>query len=359
MKHFSHRSTHFAAAFFLMTALFLFLSACGFAPARAEEAAETPSPAPTPAETAAPVPTATPTPTPTPAPRIELIDGAEIEQLCGRPFADPGYKAFDADGSDRTDCVRVSGEVTCWKVGSYELRYTLTVEEQTLAECIRTVRVVPNTLPETVPTEKVIYLTFDDGPCENTPELLDVLAKYDAKATFFIVGNRDEDELAILPRIAEEGHALGVHAYWHQYGHIYQSQKNFFEDFMAAQEVIYRYTGSYATLSRFPGSTRTASGLKADLDNGYETLTQMMHDMGVRFYDWSVQIEDKQNGAEGTFINFKIGVPKADIPIVLQHDTRYYSVRAVEKMLQWGLENGYTFKALDTTVPEIHFFREG
>lgn len=352
MKVFSRKIARFAAAVSGLTAFFLLLTACGSAPARAEEAAETPSPAPSPTVTAAPVPT------PVPTPYIELTGGAELEQLCGRPFADPGYKAFDADGSDLGDCVCVSGEVTCWKVGSYELRYTLTVGEELLAEAVRTMHVVPNPLPETVPTEKIIYLTFDDGPCKDTPELLDVLAKYDAKATFFIVGNHHEEDLAVLPRIVEEGHALGVHAYWHQYGHLYLNQENFFEDFMAAQEVIYRYTGTYATLSRFPGSTRTASGLKGDLDNGYETLTQMMHDMGVRFYDWSVQIEDKQTGAEGTFLNFKSGVPKAEIPIVLQHDTRYFSVRTVEKMLQWGLENGYTFEALNTTVPEVHFFQE-
>lgn len=345
MNNFFRRFLCVAAA----AVLCCFFSACGSVASEAETVSLPPSLSLSPALT---------TPAPVPAPYIELPGGMQIECLCGRPFTDPGFRAYDADGADLSSCVAISGEVVCWKVGHYALNYELIVDGQPLAEAVRTVCVVPNTLPETIRPEKVTYLTFDDGPCKDTPELLDVLAKYGAKATFFIIGNHAEEDLEILPRIVEEGHALGIHAYWHEYGHLYSNQENFFEDFMAVQELIYRYTGAYATLYRFPGSSRTASYLKGDLDNGYETLSQMLHDMGVRFYDWSVQIEDSQTGVEGTFLNFKSGVPAADIPIVLQHDTRAYSVHTVERMLQWGLEKGYFFCALDTTVPEIHFFQD-
>lgn len=329
------------------------LTACGSTAEKADEAA-----AQTPELTATPEPE--PTATPVPYPCILLEGGDAVKAVCGRPFADPGFTAFNAEGEDMTESVTVEGEVLCWKVGEYELTYTLMQDEELIAEAKRTVRIVPNELPDTKPAEeKVIYLTFDDGPCKDTPELLDILAKYNAKATFFIVGNHNEEELAVLPRIAAEGHAIGVHAYRHEYGHLYHHEREFFEDFMQAQEIIYNYTGQYATLSRFPGSSRYASWLKEEIDGGYEEIAKRMHDMGVRFYDWNVQIEDRATGVAGTLTNFKYGIPSAKLPlVVLQHDVRYFSIAAMDEMLQWGIENGYEFRALDTTVPEIHFFQD-
>ena len=283
------------------------------------------------------------------------MGGEEIDAVCGRPFADPGFAAYGINGEDAADLVTVTGSVTCWRVGDYELTYTLADGEDELCSVTRTVHVVPAELPETVPTEKVIYLTFDDGPCDFTPEVLDILAKYDIKATFFIVaGNHRYTD--ILPRIVEEGHTLGIHCFSHDYGWLYSKDTVFFEDFMHAQELIYEKTGTYATVSRFPGSSTTASYLFGQMKGGFEELEERMHNMGVRFYDWSVQIEDYNNGAEGTIANFKSLTPKAQIPIVLQHDTRAYSVYSLDKMIEWALSEGYTFAPLDTTVPEVHFY---
>jgi len=61
-----------------------------------------------------------------------------------------------------------------------------------------------------------LYLSFDDGPHpEHTPRLLDLLARYDARASFFLVGQRIERHPALVERIVAEGHALGNHSYSH------------------------------------------------------------------------------------------------------------------------------------------------
>src|SRR5258708_2572876 len=60
-----------------------------------------------------------------------------------------------------------------------------------------------------------IALTFDDGPNANTEEVLDVLKKYNIKATFFIVGNMAHKHPATLKRIAAEGHLLANHSATH------------------------------------------------------------------------------------------------------------------------------------------------
>ena len=66
-------------------------------------------------------------------------------------------------------------------------------------------------------SEKTIYLTFDDGPSPRTPEVLAVLAEKDVKATFFVVGQNDEQSYQWMRDIVAQGHTLGMHTYTHQY----------------------------------------------------------------------------------------------------------------------------------------------
>jgi len=79
-------------------------------------------------------------------------------------------------------------------------------------------------------TEKVLYLTFDDGPIpEATPWVLDVLLQYNAKATFFCVGDNVRKHPAVFQRILSEGHAVGNHTFNHLNGwktHTFNYLKN-------------------------------------------------------------------------------------------------------------------------------------
>ena len=64
-------------------------------------------------------------------------------------------------------------------------------------------------------TEKLMALSFDDGPSRQTPAILDVLAENDALATFFVLGERVEGKEEVLARILGEGHEIGNHTYTH------------------------------------------------------------------------------------------------------------------------------------------------
>ena len=281
---------------------------------------------------------------------------AELIWPCGLPFTDPGALAYGPDGEDRSADVRTEGEVCVWRVGDYTLRYTLTDADEELASATLTVHVVPQRLPETVrPPKGTICLTFDDGPCEDTPEVLDILAKYGIKATFFIVGYQ-EKYLDILPRIVSEGHTLGIHCFDHRgYGWLYKNEQNYFSDLMAVQEIILARTGRCAHVLRFPGGSRTASFLAGALEGGYQELYAILADMGIRAYDWNVQPESSGKTVESTIVNFTHPPEPYDYAVVLQHDTRRFSVRALDEMIRWALDEGYTFAALDQSFPEIHF----
>jgi len=359
----------------LLTAALLFLlAACGTEPEPAlTPAATAPLPTeqaesivaletPTPSASRAPAPTLPPTPIPTPSPTplvegdpvITLVGGEEYAYTADFTFSDPGYYAVDWRGNSLTDRVKVTGEVVSYLVGSYDLTYSVTDDDGRTTTLVRHVSVVPAELPEIVmPPEKTVYLTFDDGPCGNTAALLDVLKKYDAKATFFVIGNKTRTDM--ITRAHEEGHSIGVHTYTHVYKTVYKSEEAFFDDFLKTQEVIKAATGSYTRLFRFPGgSANTVSRFNKGI---MTRLTKIMEDMGYRYFDWNVTGGDSAAGATTDSIRKRIitGLKNhSDFAIVLQHDIHMNSVRAVESILKWGTEHGYTFRALDLTSPVVH-----
>ena len=312
-----------------------------------------------PAATLPPAPTERPTPTPAPTevpphePDIAPVGGTEIEVDASLAFSDPGVVATDYRGKDLTSRVKSTGEVVPYLVGDYTITYTVSDDYGFTSTVVRTVHVKPVEMPEIVePPEKTIYLTFDDGPCGNTNNLLDVLKKYDVKATFFVVGTMGRPE--VIKRAYEEGHAIGIHCYEHEYKKIYKSEKAYFEDFMAMQEVVREATGSYTRIFRFPGgSANTASRFNKGI---MTRLTKIMKDMGYRYFDWNVSAGDTGEKQSPSVYESRIisGIRKKEpFAIVLQHDIKPNSVHAVEGVIKWGLKNGYTFLPLDITSPRV------
>ncbi len=321
------------------------------------EATATPAPAPTATVSPSPAPTDTPVPTATPCagPVLELLGEAEMTLAASFTFEDPGCRAADEAGHALSENIRVEGEVIPYVPGTYTLTYTVADEEGREASVTRTVTVEAVPVPDIVePAPKTVYLTFDDGPCGNTGRLLDVLKKHDAKATFFVVGNKASPEF--IKRAYEEGHSIGVHSYTHVYKDIYASEEAFFRDFLATEQVIYEQTGSYTRLFRFPGgSSNTCSMFNRGI---ISRLAQHMQNMGFRYFDWNVSSGDCGEGAttDTVYKNVTGGISShADsFSIVLQHDIRGFSVAAVERILVWGEEHGYTFLPLTLDSPEIH-----
>ena len=337
------------AALVCALALPVLLPACG---------AAGPAPAPTPEPTAAPTPTPEPTPTPAPKSVIQLTDGEEIDWLCGVPWDDPGWTAYGREGEELSENVKVEGVIRAWRTGEQTLTYTLADEAGEIASAERRVRIVPQGLPEPKePAPGTIFLTFDDGPCENTDEVLEILDKYGVKATFFIVASQTK-YLDKLQHILDHGHTVGIHAHYHpseDYTGFYRDEDTYFPDFLEAQRILHDYTGTYASCARFPGGGMTASYLAGTLDGGYEELYRILWDMGVSSFDWNVQPESSTKTTEGTIADFRCGVKPEGINVVLQHDTRLFSVAALDQMISWALENGYTFARIEPDTPAVHF----
>lgn len=299
-------------------------------------------------------------------PVLQLQDNQPIVITVGDTYRDPGFRATDKYDGDLTASVTVTGEVDTSKPGIYKQHYAVTNRFGNTASSTRTVYVVPaEYVPKTFPGQslptggvtvspngKVIYLTFDDGPSAHTGKLLDVLATYDVKASFFIIQNSYID---MISRAAQEGHTVAVHSYSHRYNKIYINDDAFLADIQAMQQVIFDYTGEYTMLMRFPGGS--SNTVSSAYNRGIMSrLTQKLQTMGYRYFDWNVDSSDAGGAhtTEQVFQNVINGIGSKRESVVLQHDIKGYSVDAVERIIVWGLCNGYTFLPLSYDSPGCH-----
>lgn len=200
---------------------------------------------------------------------------------------------------------------------------------------------------------KIVYLTFDDGPGPDTNRLLDVLKKYNVKATFFVTCNRANYRDAIK-RAYNEGHTIGLHTCSHDYARIYSSDAAYFNDLNEVSNLVKELTGKETKLIRFPGgSSNTVS--KTYSGGIMSRLVNEVTARGYTYFDWNVSSGDAGNVFDaGTVYNNITRNLWGDYSIVLQHDIKGFSVDAVEGVIQFGQKYGFTFKALDESSPTAH-----
>jgi len=289
------------------------------------------------------------------APKIQLTGGSTVTVSAGFDFVEPGYTAIDNCDGDVADKVMVSGSIDSYKTGTYPYTYTVTDSFGNTATVTRNVQVVPmdlNNLPEK--NGKVIYLTFDDGPTPYTARLLEILDMYDVKATFFVTNT---SRIHMIKDMAANGHKIAIHSASHNVSEIYSSEDAFFKDLYKMQSIIRQYTGETCMMLRFPeGSSNTVS---IQYNEGIMTrLTQQVQAEGFRYFDWNISSGDVKNAKDEEAIfqeTIKLIQSKnLQHSVVLQHDFLNYSVEATERIIIWGLLNGYTFKTLSMSSPTCH-----
>lgn len=190
-----------------------------------------------------------------------------------------------------------------------------------------------------VPTkDKVVYLTFDDGPIPEVTEfVLDQLKAYGAKATFFCIGDNIRKHPYIFKKIIDEGHAFGNHTFHHLKGWK-TSQKAYIDDVALCQQAIDDLTTDEKKLLRPPYAKITLRQSKALRNKGYRII---MWDVLSADFDKSIS---PQQCLKNVVDNIGPG------SIVIFHD----SLKAVDNMkfalpatLQYLNKNGYSCAVLD------------
>ncbi len=202
--------------------------------------------------------------------------------------------------------------------------------------------------------EKVVYLTFDDGPTQKiTDQIMDVLKKENVKATFFIVGKEIKGREDVLKRIYNEGHAIGLHTYSHNFKLIYQNPDAFINEMEKASSSINEVLGTNIDFKviRFPGGSAGRLNPKF-----YERLNTM----GYKIFDWNIDLQDGIKGSLSpeTFIaNSKKCPTNSTRRIILAHcnSNNINTVKALSGIINYYKEEGYCFKVIDNNTTPLFF----
>lgn len=192
---------------------------------------------------------------------------------------------------------------------------------------------------------KIAYLTFDDGPSSTvTPQILDILAQYDIKATFFVVGKYAERNPDILKRIYDEGHVIGNHSYSHNYNYIYKNVSNFIKELDITNQVFKNILGEEfeTDLMRFPGGS---------FEDWKSSFRKLVTDLGYRFVDWNSLNGDAEGhnlSKDKLFERFKSTYRNQNELIILMHDTdaKVTTAEALPAIIEFLIEEGYDFGTL-------------
>lgn len=201
--------------------------------------------------------------------------------------------------------------------------------------------------------KKTVYLTFDDGPSDLTPQVLDLLDQYQAKATFFVVYKENKRYTQYLSEIVRRGHTLALHSYSHDYKKIYASTEAFLADYDKVYAWVYEETGQRPALYRFPGGSTnakkaSASGIKAEMAR-----------RGFSYYDWNVSSGDGSNltTTENIIDNICSNVENFSFPVVLMHDGpgKEATLAALPTVLENLKNMGYSFESLNEHMEPIQF----
>ncbi|HBE57637.1 MAG TPA: polysaccharide deacetylase family protein [Cyanobacteria bacterium UBA11149] len=190
------------------------------------------------------------------------------------------------------------------------------------------------------PGNKVVALTFDDGPWpETTVQILNILKKNNVKATFFVVGRNVSNYPQLMGQIVVDGHEVGNHTWSHQYHH--HSPVSAASEIDKTSDVIYKTTGVKTSIFRPPGGF---------LNNGLVASAKQKKNAVIM---WSADSSDWR-GKNLTVQRLADNVLNATQPggIVLMHDgggDRSHTVQALPQLIAKLRGQGYKF----VTVSEL------
>ena len=207
--------------------------------------------------------------------------------------------------------------------------------------------------------DRIVYLTFDDGPCAYTGEVLNVLASYNAKATFFTVGNSMEQFPKQTRAIYAAGHAIGCHSYSHEFKEVYRDNAALVREVYRWEDAVSSVLGGMLPykLFRFPGGTTTSF-----LNDRVRTYCKEdLNALGYLSFDWSMATNDAwfaekpaeqpmedwlKSSLQTTLHGIEAWHPDR-IRICLMHETNGKTRETLPWVLDYLSQKGYTFRTLD------------
>lgn len=179
------------------------------------------------------------------------------------------------------------------------------------------------------PGQKMLALTFDDGPGRHTSRVLDTLDKYRARGTFFVLGQQVTGRADVVKRMANEGHEIGNHSWDHALLPPL-SPERVQQEVLDTQNAIRTATGGYTPVLMRPPYGASSPALAACL-----------HAQGLTLALWNVDPEDWLHKGDANAVYSAVMGSAHDGGIVLLHDIHEGSVEAIERAVPELMSQGY------------------
>lgn len=283
------------------------------------------------------------------APKIEFLtekgiynEGEETDYLDGIKVT---------DNFDKKPTITTNADTVVNGAGEFVITYTVT--DRSGNKTTADFPIVINEIPEE--EQRIVYLTFDDGPSANTARVLDILAQYNVKATFFVTG-AGQNYNDLIKREYAEGHTVGLHTYTHDYA-IYTNEETYINDLQAVSDMVYDLIGVRSNIIRFPGGS--SNTISANYNVGIMSrLVNLVTENGYYYFDWNVSSSDASgNNVDVEQIKaYSTSGDAYDHIVLLMHDTdaKDTTVEALPYIIEHYRDQGYIFKGLSYRSPECH-----
>lgn len=243
-----------------------------------------------------------------------------------------------------------NSKVNIDKLGTYKAIYIATDRAGNKTKKERIIKVVEKKDIGTSQqsNEKIVYLTFDDGPSANTQKILEILERYNAKATFFVTGT-NQNYNYLIKEAHDKGHTIGLHTYCHDYKTVYSSVDAYFDDLTKVGNMVKDLIGYTPKYIRFPGGSSNTVSRKYT-PGIMTTLSKEVINRGYQYYDWNGDSTDASgNNVPVNKLIANATSSKSNNINILFHDTSAKSttVQALPAIIENYLARGYRFEAIN------------
>lgn len=200
---------------------------------------------------------------------------------------------------------------------------------------------------------KIAYISFDDGPSATTSQLLDILKKYDVKATFFNLGPQMKAHPAQVKRTINEGHAIGLHGMTHVKNKFYGSPAAALKEMNDDNAILKQITGQSTTLIRPP------YGSKPYLKQNFRDA--LLTTGGYHLWDWNIDSLDwkykKNSNAIYNLVVGQLSHYKTVSPVILMHDHKD-TLLVLPRILETMKKQGYEFRVITSDLTPNNFWKD-
>lgn len=211
---------------------------------------------------------------------------------------------------------------------------------------IVSVLLVNSRVVDGVESEKIAYITFDDGPSKYTSQIIDILDENNVKGTFFMMNDNMIVFKDVVRRMNAEGHGTGFHGVTHDIKELYRTENSAIEEFRTCNRTFYNITGETSRLVRIPFGSKPYM-----LENIYKKFI----DEGFLVWDWTIDTEDWKSSEDQIVSNVLYYARETDELVILLHENQR-TVECLNNIITILKERGYDIRPITHDVKPKNFW---